>query len=523
MLPGGGGRGVISGLVLLLCLSGATVMMADEVRRSTQARISSVSVQVSDLLGEAMKAGLREGAYLNDGCSLRLRRHLQNVADRNPYVDGLYLWQAGGDVCPPPEGVAADGRLSLIPDSLPAQAPSLRLHPVPGKPPVLTLRLPRPDGVVAVDVNTRMLRQWLRGAPGRPALVLVADGKSMDVTGTLRPVADTGQAQQPEALYTLAADPVRAFSWRALLFSGGPWLLLSICATGLAVQFCHWLMSGRQQAKVRLQMAILRGQIIPWYQPVVDSRTGALTGCEVLARWQVSPERMIPPDDFIALAETSGLIIPMTRRLMRQVAQDLAPSAGLLPDGFHLGINISRAHARAPGFIRDCRRLQGALAGCRVQIVAEVTERERFEPTGAMLTLLNGLRRTGVRVALDDFGTGYSGLASLETLPADILKLDRSFTSRVGEVQNGPGRPLMAEAVTALAQRLSLEVVAEGVETPAQQAWMVRHGVRWLQGYLFSGPLPAPAFIAWCRQQHPGNRNTLSGNGPENTEGSHDR
>lgn len=260
------------------------------------------------------------------------------------------------------------------------------------------------------------------------------------------------------------------------------------------------MMAGDGLTPGSLRLALARGEIVPWYQPLVCGRSGAPGGCEVLARWPSPRHGLLLPDHFIGLAERDGLIIALTRRLMQQVARDLGPAAARLPAGFHLAFNIGPRHAAHPELIADCRALQAALAGCGVQIVAELTEREPLTATPAVTAMLATLHAAGVRVALDDFGTGYAGLACLDELDIDIIKLDRRFTARTGGAADGASPVLMAELVIGIAARRGLEVVAEGVETPAQQAWLCRHGVRWQQGYLFAPPLPAPEFLQYLRR-----------------------
>lgn len=251
------------------------------------------------------------------------------------------------------------------------------------------------------------------------------------------------------------------------------------------------------------------GEIRPWYQPVVDSRTGQLAGCEVLARWHSPRRGVIPPNHFIPQSERSGMIVPLTRNLLKQVARELGPLGRELPAGFHLAFNLSAAHAGDTSLLLTCRMLQAALPG--VILVAEITERERYEPSLRLPELLPALRAAGVRVALDDFGTGYAGLSALEQLPVDYIKLDRSFTTQIRESTPADTRLLMAEMVTEMAHKMKLEVVAEGVETDCQRDWLAAHGVSWLQGYLFSRPLPLTEFTRYLRQPAPGSADEEKG------------
>lgn len=241
----------------------------------------------------------------------------------------------------------------------------------------------------------------------------------------------------------------------------------------------------------RLRRALVRGQIHAWYQPVVRGKQGQICGCEVLARWHLPGGRVRGAARFIPLAEQSGLIVPLTRLLMRQVRRDLEQMRVWLPPGFDVSVNLSAAHAGSNTFLRDCQRLQQQFRGKALRVTAEVTERVVFAQVPGGSRLLETLRTAGVRVMLDDFATGHQGMSGLDVLAVDGLKLDRSH------VRELPGAPLsQAELIIRLATLMSLEVVAEGVETRAQHEWLLAHGVREQQGYYFSPPVQANGLAA---------------------------
>lgn len=241
----------------------------------------------------------------------------------------------------------------------------------------------------------------------------------------------------------------------------------------------------------RLRRALARGQIQAWYQPVVHGSQGRVCGCEVLARWHLPDGRIRGAARFIPLAERSGLIVPLTRILMRQVRRDLDRMSVWLPPGFDVSVNLSAAHAGSETFLRDCRRLQQRFRGKALRVTAEVTERVVFEQVPGGASLLKALQAAGIRVMLDDFATGHQGMSGLDSLAVDGLKLDRSH---VRDLHTTPVS--QAELIIRLAQLMSLEVVAEGVETRAQHEWLLAHGVREQQGYHFSPPVQAQGLAA---------------------------
>ncbi len=150
-----------------------------------------------------------------------------------------------------------------------------------------------------------------------------------------------------------------------------------------------------------------------------------------LARWQNSTTPARSPAEFIPLAERTGLIIPLTRSLMAQVNAQMRPLFSKLPDGFHIGLNISVSHINAPTFIDDCLHYQRGFEGKAVKLMLEITEQEPLLLNGAVVDKLNTLHSRGFSIALDDFGTGYSGLSCLHELIFDYIKIDQSFVGRV--------------------------------------------------------------------------------------------
>ena len=236
-----------------------------------------------------------------------------------------------------------------------------------------------------------------------------------------------------------------------------------------------------------LRIAIYRNEIIPYYQPVVSGKEGTLRGVEVLARWKHPQSGFISPASFIPLAEKSGLIIPLTQSLMRQVAIHMNAIATLLPEGFHVGINFSASHIVASTFVEECLHCKRSFTQQDLNLVVEVTEREPLDIDAHLVNTLNEVHNNGFAMALDDFGTGYSGLSYLQHLHIDYIKIDQSFVARVNANEDST---LILDSVLELAKKLSISIVAEGVETEEQLDYLTRNHIRFLQGYFFYKPLP---------------------------------
>lgn len=236
----------------------------------------------------------------------------------------------------------------------------------------------------------------------------------------------------------------------------------------------------------------VQNQMIARYGDVKPLAADPHQGGIYLARWQNSTTPARSPAEFIPLAERTGLIIPLTRSLMAQVNAQMRPHFSKLPDGFHIGLNISVSYINAPTFIDDCLHYQRGFEGKAVKLMLEITEQEPLLLNGAVVDKLNTLHSRGFSIALDNFGTGYSGLSCLHELVFDYIKIDQSFVGRItGEAPTSK----LLDCVIEMARTLSLRIIAEGVETEAQRDYLNRQNIHLLQGYYFWKPMPYVALV----------------------------
>jgi diguanylate cyclase (GGDEF)-like protein/PAS domain S-box-containing protein len=246
-------------------------------------------------------------------------------------------------------------------------------------------------------------------------------------------------------------------------------------------------MRDRLDRRTELERALEADEFVVHFQPMVAIETGEVTGCEALVRWQHPDRGMLPPTDFIALAEETGLIIELGRWVLDRACAQLASWSGAGRGALQMSVNVSARQLREPGFadeafsaIRRHRLRPG-------QLVLELTESVLALDVPQISEHLHALRAAGVRISMDDFGTGYSSLSYLQTLPFDILKIDKSFVDRLGT--RDPDAGVLVNAVIALAHSLRLEVVAEGIENAEQRDELWLMGCRLGQGYLYSRPV----------------------------------
>ena len=239
-----------------------------------------------------------------------------------------------------------------------------------------------------------------------------------------------------------------------------------------------------------LERAVASGEIKPYYQPVINLRTGALAGCEVLCRWEKRNGEIVMPGAFIDYAEVTGLAIPMTLSLMQQVRNDLSELCADMPE-LKVSINLFEGHFRDGAIVEDVQAIFGGSTVSFRQLVFEITERRPLNNSTAAHSVIAGLHALGVRIAMDDVGTGHSNLAYMQTLGVDVIKIDRVFVDMIKpETQQVP----VLDGLIAMCRDLGTEIVAEGVETEAQALYLRSRGVVMAQGFLFAPALKNKAF-----------------------------
>jgi sensor c-di-GMP phosphodiesterase-like protein len=240
-----------------------------------------------------------------------------------------------------------------------------------------------------------------------------------------------------------------------------------------------------------LERALKAGEFVPYYQPIVDIRSGRLRGAEVLMRWRKPDGTVVPPAAFIPLAESSGLIIAMTRALMKRVCEEAGPEFAKRPH-LRVSFNLTASHFRNEEIVEDVRRIFKKSQIRMSQVVLEVTERQPLENLTETRRVVAALQGLGLRVAIDDVGTGHSGLSYMLKLGVDIIKIDKMFIDALGTDRNSN---TIIETLIDLAQNMRMEIIAEGVESFEQVVQLRELGVRAAQGYVFAPPLPGGAFL----------------------------
>jgi len=239
-----------------------------------------------------------------------------------------------------------------------------------------------------------------------------------------------------------------------------------------------------------LWYALERNQLILHYQPQINVFTGEVVGMEALVRWQHPTRGLIPPIQFISIAEDDGLIIPIGEWVLRKACED---NQQLQADGFkpiRVAVNLSARQLVQKNLVRTVSNILAQTGLQPEYLELEITESMIMHNVEEAVTLLNRINKLGVQLSLDDFGTGYSSLAYLKRFPIKRLKIDKSF---IRDIATDPNDAIISRSIIALAHALQVESIAEGVETFEQFGFLKAHGCNEVQGYLFSKPLPIDA------------------------------
>ncbi len=261
-----------------------------------------------------------------------------------------------------------------------------------------------------------------------------------------------------------------------------------------------------------LRRALERGEFLLHYQPQVAVADGRLIGVEALVRWQHPERGLVPPAQFIPLAEETGLIVPLGEWVLYTACAQMQTwrAQGLAP--FTMAVNLSSRQFHQ-GDLTSLVQTVLATTGLPPSLLElEITESAIMQQGGQAIAILDALKALGVKLSIDDFGTGYSSLAYLKRFAVDTLKIDQSF---IRDLEQDRGDQEIAATIIAMARNLKLRALAEGVETEEQLAFLRRHGCAACQGYLFSPPLPAAVLERWlAARPRAASLSTSAGNKP---------
>ncbi|MBM3117484.1 EAL domain-containing protein [Jeongeupia naejangsanensis] len=495
------GKRLLVSLLVAMALPAIGVAVASlQARWQLQQRADKVVAQsiglLDQMLGNADTSNNAVMQLAGGPCNDDTRQLLQRQVATVPFVRSVNLVEHDRLYCTSLLGSTdqaigleayVDGRLRLRPGN--ATTPEV---------PILVVRQARDQRGALSVIDGRYLHRALQFASDYSELYLVVGPLYMDKFGQVHkaPVPPLPQARSSIASahfpYTVVAGSPEGSIVRYLMDYDLALLVLIGSLGLLSGVICYRLLGRPASPRTQLQGALNAKQFEPFVQPIVNATDGRWSGVEVLMRWRLPGEGLIRPDLFIPMAEQTGLILPMTRDLMRQVAEALVPHATELPPHFHVGFNISAAHCNDPRLLDDCRDFLARFPPGSIELWLELTERQLIEPTEQTDLLFMQLDSIGVKVAIDDFGIGHASLNYLQRFKVDALKIDQSFIKRIGADTLSAH---LLDTLVELATKLEIDLIAEGVETAAQRDYLRALHVRYLQGYFFGRPMPIGEFI----------------------------
>ncbi len=319
-----------------------------------------------------------------------------------------------------------------------------------------------------------------------------------------RPCSISGHEIYPSASIGLAVWPEDGDTSELLLRAADTAMYAAKNRGGNRYEFFNVAMNRttarRLELETRLRRALGRQEFCLVYQPIRSSESGRVTAAEALMRWIVDGEPVVSPDEFIPVAEETGLIVDIGRWALTTACRQARAWQDAGYDPIRISVNISVHQLRQLGIANTIDQIlfESGLDPSRLEL--EITESSILDDHPNVIASVGQLSERGVGFALDDFGTGYSSLSALQRFPIERLKIDRSFVAGVGESRNDEA---LTSAIVALAKRLDQRVVAEGVETEKQARFLRALGCDELQGYLFSRPVDAEAFEVFLTRSDP--------------------
>jgi diguanylate cyclase (GGDEF)-like protein/PAS domain S-box-containing protein len=346
---------------------------------------------------------------------------------------------------------------------------------------------------VQSSVGAELVAERLGRSLARPFTI---DGRCCRIAASIGIALGPEHATDPEGLLRRADLAL----YRAKALGRGSWVMFE---GGMLEQVEH-----RRGVEAALRRHLAEDSLEVHYQPLVELASGRIVGAEALVRWPAGESEQVPPDVFVSVAEASGLIGELGRRVLAHALADLRRFCVVAGRMLRVAVNIS-PHELVDREYAERVTAMLAQAGVPGELLElEVTERVLLERSGGIADTLARLQAAGVQLAIDDFGTGYSSLTYLKRFPVHRLKLDRSFVSGLPD---DPGDLAIVEAITGLARAFRLPVIAEGVERPEQADCLRRLGVQDAQGYLWAPPVPPETFEELLRREAAGSGPSRAG------------
>lgn len=489
-------------LLLIICFSNFLINLNQYNEKTARQLISSVETVIKQggIAGDSVQK-----KYPGPTACEEMLPDLRELTTTLPYVRSVNVAQGNKIVCS-----SLQGQVNVFYDASHYAGNKLELHSsslVQSRHPVLLVKIPGSnmdvlsviDGVYISNILSRVYGDNLTAAFNVGNTWLLPDGKMSWAEPVYHLFGKEILKSQEYPFAVLvainSASPLITFL-REKWISTGLLLILYSVAFGMAVKYLN-----RPYSLVTdIQRGLRENEFVPYAQTIVDARSGDIYGIEILMRWQHVTQGLVRPDLFIPQAEESDLIVPMTRALFRKTASILHDYRDRLPESFHVGFNISARHCNDNSLLDDCRKFLTTVGTQRVHLTLELTERYPVEVSTKTSTLFRKLEELGIALAIDDFGTGHSSLSYFKDFRISYVKIDKSFVSQTG---SDAVSEQLIDNIIDLGKRLELKIIAEGVENQSQVNRLREMEVDYMQGYLYSRPVPLEELLTSLSQHLP--------------------
>lgn len=486
--------------IAMMIISSLMVIQLEQrsIHRYIQSEAEEVREEIEGLLADTRLAIQEARPWLGQACTSELEKKLNALPNETMHVLVVNLMRGNQVYC---SSLLYNKGKKITASHLVNNEVRITKSPVLSGVPIITTVVRFEEGNILATADLRFVSSIVKSTETTGNFVLQVNDKMLTPDGVINSTLKDPhfshyvQIEDKDAPYIIAYQrPTLQAILGSIMHS---WLygLLIISVSLIPTVLVYQHMSRRMSFYQHLSNAIHQDEISPHYQPIVCARTNQVLGAEVLARWVHEEVGFVPPDVFIPVAESSGLIVELTERLLNKVLADVKNAPETFCPNFKLNINISHTHLIDGSFYEFTNKYASRFKKLGFQLAFEITEGKDVSVNQDITSKIENIRNNGVLISLDDFGTGFSNFAWISNLNPDSIKIDRLFVNQIAQDSATP----LIDCVIEMAKKMGIKTVAEGVEHDYQVSWLKANNIDFFQGYYFSKPLPFPGFVAYIK------------------------
>lgn len=491
------GNVVIIMMVFLMTISLASFFsfykINSESFKGYDLQVRSLILKLDGVLDKSQSAAVKTSALIGRSCDDNVLTSLREVSAVTPYVRSINLIKDDELYC---SSVISNRKIKIDRDEvLRDSLVLLKGNMVTPDTPIVLYSLTDPHhNAVVVVTDSFYLSGMLPVADSNFRVFMRIGDRYLGEDGHLhsqQSYENSGEYFSSKYHYSLVFEFNKPLTFYGFIIQSWVYLLVAfLCSSVISFLLLQYL-SYRRTLDHMLKVAIKKKQLRPYIQEICRG-DGEIAGGEVLIRWEHPEFGFIKPDEFIPVAERTGLIKKITAVCFNDVVEAFRKNAGVIPKGLFINFNVSSLDFNDSDLLHLCVFFQTELKSADVELVLEITERELIDNSAPTTELINQIENSGVKFALDDFGTGYANYLYLKQFHASFLKIDKAFTT---DVCINDMSSMVIKNMLNLADRFDCSVIAEGVETATQLNCLENLGVEFFQGYYFRKPVTVDDYI----------------------------